>query len=136
MSNKLRYHPRAAGRVAKPTPFGIVLYGLITEKLEASANEFARRADYSSGFISGVYSGLKKPPLRSMKDWGKLLRLDKEEKMGLNFLAELQHTPSTVRTAALISDHPDCLAATKLLRRFGVPVKFCSQMISVRRWHT
>lgn len=88
------HHSQARGRVPKPTDFGRVLYACISRR-GWSANHFARSVGMSSGFISGVYSGLKKPPVERLGDWVKKLQLNKEEARDFILLAELEHVKSS-----------------------------------------
>ena len=89
-TKKGRHHTLARGRVPKPTDFGRVLYACISRR-GWSANHFARMVDMSSGFVSGVYSGLKKPPVERLVEWAKKLQLSKEEAQAFVILGELEH---------------------------------------------
>ena len=91
------HHRQARGRVPAPTAFGRVLYACISRR-GWSANHFARMVGMSSGFVSGVYSGLKKPPVERLGDWAKKLQLSKEEAAAFVLLAELEHVKTSAPT--------------------------------------
>lgn len=87
---------RAKGRVANPTAFGQLLYTCIGRQ-GLSANEFAQRVEMSSGFISGVYSGNKRPPLDRIPDWAAALKLRGSERNRFVLRAHLEHASPTLR---------------------------------------
>jgi len=90
MPRKRTWHKQARGRSSHPTTFGIVLYNLITRR-GWSANEFARRVGVSSGFISGIYTGFKRPPVKRLGKWVRALKLEEHEARAFRLLAELEH---------------------------------------------
>jgi len=95
-ARKRNWHKQARGRVPHPTDFGKVLYASISN-VGMSANEFARRVQMSSGFISGVYSGLKKPPIDRLDRWVKVLKLVGVEREAFVLLAHLEHATPLLR---------------------------------------
>lgn len=95
-NNKRQWHKQARGRVPNPTDFGITLYSSISN-INLSANEFARRVGMSSGFISGVYSGLKKPPLDRLDKWVKVLKLVGDQRDVFILKAHLEHATPLMR---------------------------------------
>jgi len=82
----------AKPRAKTATPFGRMLYHSISG-IGLSANAFAKRIDYSSGFLSGIYQGLKKPPLHAISDWCDVLELEDNAREEFMILAAWEHTP-------------------------------------------
>ena len=73
-----------------------MLYAAISD-IEMSANEFASRVGVSSGFISGVYTGTKKPPTDRLKDWAKFLRLRGAARQAFLVQGHLEHATPELR---------------------------------------
>lgn len=110
-------HTKAIGRKPNPTTFGRILYACISN-VKMSANQFARHVEMSSGFISGVYSGLKKPPLSQLKKWVKTLNLSSEQAAAFVLLAEMEHVKThapTIYTMVTTKTAIDVAKAEKLL---------------------
>lgn len=91
-----RQPARAIGRVKHPSAFGQRLYGAISAK-GLTANVFARSVDVSAGFLSGVYSGNKKPPLDRIEGWADTLSLRGRERKAFIMVAHLAQASQTVR---------------------------------------
>ena len=91
----------AKPRAKTATPFGRMLYHSISG-IGLSANAFAQRIDYSSGFLSGIYQGLKKPPLNAIEDWCDVLKLKGNAREEFLVLAAIEHSPPVTRNYLLM----------------------------------
>lgn len=78
-----------------PTKFGIALYQKIREA-GISANKFGKIIGTSSGFLSNVYIGKRRPPLHSLDEWCSVLRIEGDEKDQFVELAHLEHCPKYI----------------------------------------
>lgn len=79
-----------------PTSFGKVFYQAIADA-GMSANQFAKKVKTSSGYLSGIYSGGRTPPLKRVAIWADLLGLRGDDRIRFLALAELQHCPPAVQ---------------------------------------
>ncbi len=83
------------GRADTVTPFGRMLYHSISEA-GMTASKFSRKAKTTSGFLSGIYQGKKKPTLKALDKWCRILGLEGNQREEFVLLADLEHTPERV----------------------------------------
>lgn len=78
-----------------PTPFGVLLYARLKE-VGISANKFSDLIQSSSGFISNIYCGRRRPPLQRIEYWADLLSLFGKERDIFIETAYLEHCPKLI----------------------------------------
>lgn len=92
---KIHYFPhdnikRCRYPVRQPTPFGKLLYFHIGRH-EWSVSEFAAKTGLSTGFISGIFTGRKPPPLARVETWASILKLRGTARKRFIHLAHYMH---------------------------------------------
>ena len=95
MSDEVRLR-MSGGRFENPTDFGKILYEHIS-KAGMSANEFARKVEMTSGFMSAVYTGKKRPSLRRLNDWADCLGLKGKTRQRFILAAHLEHVTDVIK---------------------------------------
>lgn len=78
------------------TPFGSFFYEVLRRQ-GLSANRFAKRVHTSSGCLSSIYSGVRRPPLDRIQTWADALGLHGPDREAFVTLANLEHTPPLIR---------------------------------------
>jgi transcriptional regulator with XRE-family HTH domain len=73
-----------------------VLYSAIAAA-GMSPKDFARRVRVSTGYLSNLRCGRRRPPLERVKSWATILRLDAVFTRNFVFLAYLMHCPVEIR---------------------------------------
>lgn len=84
--------------MAGSTPFGRLLYAAI-RKSGVSANAFAKSVGTSSGFLSNVYSGKRRPPVDRLGQRMDKLGLQGEERSEFLLQAHLMHCTPFIQKA-------------------------------------
>ena len=90
MSDAVRLR-MSGGRFSNPTNFGKILYAHIAE-VGMSANEFAKNVEMTSGFMSAVYTGKKRPSLKRLDDWADCLKLKGKPRQRFKLAGHLEHS--------------------------------------------
>ena len=93
----------AKGRCDDPSPFGRLLYHAISN-MGLSANAWSQTVGISSGFISGIYQGIKRPSMDSIEQWANALNLHGSVREEFMILAALTHTPPLISLRLVTHD--------------------------------
>jgi transcriptional regulator with XRE-family HTH domain len=90
VSNSGRYDTQGA------TLFGHELYRAI-DAAGMNARDFALRVRVSTGYLSNLRCGRRRPPLERIRGWAKTLRLSTDLTRRFVFLGFLMHCPAEIR---------------------------------------
>jgi len=69
-----------------------------------SANAWSQTVGISSGFISGIYQGIKRPSMDSIEQWANALNLHGSVREEFMILAALAHTPPLISLRLVTHD--------------------------------
>ncbi len=79
----------------EPTKFGEILLRAI-ERRKMNKTSFCSKVGVSTGFISGVYYGDKKPPMQAVEMWARALKLCRDDRKLFVLEAAKTHAPQAL----------------------------------------